>query len=173
MLELYAKMIFLEWLGSMRAKYAGLENTFEQKIHGIHSGITPDPVQLGDLAALPSELPLLNCFDFEYAYITNLDQEVLTMNFGIHWKLNSIPREDDRWIRAIKDSIFPYKPTICPDTCSEEHMASPALELPAKHRGIPYDYCVVTLKMHIAQARQAFLVHFLAEVMLGYKEQIV
>ncbi|BDD62672.1 hypothetical protein MPDQ_004440 [Monascus purpureus] len=161
------------WLGSMRAKYAALENTFEQHIHEIRAGITPDCRQLGNLAALPSELPRLDCFDAQYVYIINLDQEVLTMDFSIHWKLNNIPREDDLWISAIKDSIFPYKLTICPDTCSEEHMASPALELPAKHRRIPYHYHVVTPKTRIVQARQAFLVHFLAEVMIGYKDHIV
>jgi hypothetical protein len=122
---------------------------------------------------LPSELPRLDGFSAEYFYIINLDREVLTMNHSIHWKLGNIPRQDDLWLHAITDSIYPDKPTISPDVCPEEHMASLALELPDRNEKIDYDFRIVTPRTNIGEARKAFLTHVLARVLIEYKNEVI
>lgn len=54
------------------------------------------------------------------------------MNFGVHWKLGNVLREDDLWLRAIAESAYREKPTISLGICPEEHVASLALELPER-----------------------------------------
>ena len=86
-----------------------------------------------DDGTLPSQLPLLAGYGADKVYIINLDNEILTINYGIHWKLNNIPRQDDLWARASVDSIYPHKPTIYLDLCPEEHKASLAMPLPERN----------------------------------------
>lgn len=76
------------------------------------------------------------------------------MNHSIHWKLGNIPRQDKLWLRAIADSIYPYKPTIYIDVCSEEHVASLALELPEPNRVIEYNFRIVAPRTNIGEARK-------------------
>ena len=116
----------------MRSRHAAIEHELEEQVYEIGSGPQPEDMEeYHGFVELPSELPRrMNDWCIEYFYIINLDSEVLTMNFSIHWKLDNIPREGDLWMEAISESIYPGKPTISLDICSEEHMASPALELP-------------------------------------------
>ncbi|KAJ4316281.1 hypothetical protein N0V84_007926 [Fusarium piperis] len=161
-----------EWLGKMRAEYAARERALEKHVHEIRDGFEPDHSQFHEFESLPSELPRFGN-DAEYIYIINLDNEVLTMNYGIHWKLGNIPRQDQLWLRAIADSIYRYKPTISLDICPEEHMASPALELPEPNQTIEYDFCTVAPKTNIGEARVAFLTYVLAKTLIEYKDEIV
>jgi hypothetical protein len=104
------------------------ERALEQNIYDISSTSELD----AEFETLPSELPRLGAFEAGYVYIVNLDGEVLTMNYSIHWNLGNIPRQNSLWLRAIKKSIYKFEPTISCDLCPEEHMASLALVLPAR-----------------------------------------
>ncbi|KAK6843993.1 hypothetical protein PG987_004853 [Apiospora arundinis] len=95
------------------------------------------------------------------------------MVYGIHWKLGNVPPQDNLWIRAIANSIYPYKPTISLDICPEEHIASLDLELPKPNPVVGYDFCVVVPRMGIEEARKAFLTHVLARTLVEYKNEIV
>ncbi|KAI0402201.1 hypothetical protein F4802DRAFT_379465 [Xylaria palmicola] len=165
---------YQKWLEQMRATYTAKEDELEKHVYEIRDdGSAPDYSSFGHLLALPSELPRLARYDVEYFYIINLDCEVLTMNFGIHWKLAHIPRTDDLWIKAIANSIYPYKPTISLDICPDECIASPALKLREPRPELEWDFHVVTPKTDIAAARKAFRTRMLAEVLIQYKDDIV
>ncbi|EFY85109.1 hypothetical protein J3459_011867 [Metarhizium acridum] len=164
---------YQEWLTSMRAQYAAKQRALEQHVYEIRDGSEPDYSFFDELEVLPSELQRLDDFDAEYFYIINLDHEVLTINFSIHWQLGNIPRKDQLWLRAIADSIYPFKPTISLDLCPQEHMASLALKLPRRDRKIAYDFDIVTPNMDIAEPRKAFLTSVLARIMIDYKDTIV
>ncbi|GKZ96524.1 hypothetical protein CBS147343_10884 [Aspergillus niger] len=163
---------YQEWLQSMREKYATKERALDALIYTIHNGVKPDYSQFSEFVSLPSEIPRLHGYDAEYIYVINLDHEVLTMNYGIHWKLSNIPRENDLWLDAIEESIYMDKPTISLQKCPEEHMASLALELRAVQRVIEYDYRQVYPKTDITEGRKAFLTHLLANTILQYKDEI-
>ncbi|KAI2888151.1 hypothetical protein CBS63078_10545 [Aspergillus niger] len=163
---------YQNWLQSMRAEYAAKERALEALVYEIRDGVQPDYSQFSELVSLPSEIPRLDDHDAEYIYVINLDHEVLTMNYGIHWKLGNVPRENNQWLHAIDDSIYMYKPTISLERCPEEHMASLALELPAPKWQIDYNFRQVTPVTDIAEARKAFLTHVLANVLLEYKDEI-
>ncbi|KAI1120303.1 hypothetical protein F5Y10DRAFT_290016 [Nemania abortiva] len=169
---------YQKWLEYMRAKYADKQSALEEYVYEIRDGSKPDYNCFNDLEALPSELPRLDCYNAEYFYIINLDCEVLTMNFGIHWKLGHIPRKNELWIRAIRDSIlsdhiYQYQPTISLDICPDEYIASPALELPEMNPYLGYRYDVIAPKLDISKARKAFLTRVLAEVLIQYKDNIL
>lgn len=157
----------------MRALYDGIERNLERQVHEIRDGFEPDCLQFDEFTALPTELPRLSGYDAECFYIINLDYEVLTINHSIHWKLDSIPRQDELWLRAISESIYLGKPTISPDICPEEHMASPALELPEPNPGIGYKARFVTPRTNIREAQKVFLTHVLAKTLVEFKDDIV
>ncbi|POR31107.1 Uncharacterized protein TPAR_08673 [Tolypocladium paradoxum] len=162
---------YQKWLESKRAEYAATERALEQYVYGSHE---PDYSQpLCEWEALPSELPRLDGYGAEYFYIINLDHEVLTMNFSIHWKLGNIPRQDNLWLRAIVDSIYEFKPTISLDACPEEHMASLALELPDHNSHIGYDFREVTARTDIGDARKVVLARVAAEALIVHKNEII
>lgn len=155
----------------MRAEYAARERDLEHD-YEICASFDPES-QFRESAVLPSELPRLDGYSTEYFYIINLDREVLTMNHSIHWKLGNIPRQNDLWLRSIADSIYQFKPTISPDVCPEEHMASLALELPEKNQEIGYPFHIVTPTMDIEEAHKVFLTRALADVLIEYKNEII
>ncbi|KAJ6187764.1 hypothetical protein N7519_002672 [Penicillium mononematosum] len=162
-----------EWLESMRTEYAAKESALERHVYEIRDGFEPDYSQFSEFTTLPSELPRLNEYNYaQYIYIINLDHEVLTMNYGIHWKLGNIPRQDGLWLRAIADSIYGL-PTISLDICPEEHMASPALEYPEGKWEFECDFRPVTPRTDIAKAPKAFLTHVLAGILIEYEEEII
>lgn len=156
----------------MRAEYAAREKALESHVYEIRDGLEPDYSQFREFEMLPSEIPRLGAFA-EYIYIINLDQEVLTMNHSIHWKLGDIPREEKLWLFAIADSIYPYKPTISLDLCPEMHMASPALAIPEQNRAIEYHYRLVTPRTGLDEARKTFLAHLSAHMLTQYKDAII
>ncbi|RDW68789.1 uncharacterized protein DSM5745_08549 [Aspergillus mulundensis] len=165
---------YQDWLKSMRAEYAAKEHALERHVYEMRDGVKPDYSLFDELEELPSELPKFpTAIDPDFFYIINLDREVLTMDYSVHWKLGNIPRQDDLWLRAIVDSIFWKWPTISLDICPEEHMASPALALPEKHKGIRYSYRVVTPKTNLADARKVFLTNVMATTPVQYEDAII
>ncbi|GJN75052.1 F-box domain-containingprotein [Purpureocillium lilacinum] len=166
---------YQKWLESMRSRHAAIEHELEEKVFEIGSGPQPEDMEeYHGFVELPSELPRqMNDWCIEYFYIINLDSEVLTMNFSIHWKLDNIPREGDLWMEAISESIYPGKPTISLDICSEEHMASPALELPEPDPVIPFDSCLVSPNTTLNEAWSAFLTLSLAKIFKAYTHEIM
>ncbi|KAI0877730.1 hypothetical protein GGS24DRAFT_94559 [Hypoxylon argillaceum] len=164
---------YQKWLEKMRAEYADKQKELEDHVYEIRDSSKPDYSYFKGLMALPSELPRLTSHDAEYFYIINLDREVLTMNFSIHWKLGHIPRSDDLWLKAIAESIYRFKPTISLDICPDEYIAPPALELPKPIPELGYCYRVVAPKTEITEAREVFLTRILAEVLIQYKDDIV
>jgi hypothetical protein len=116
----------------MRAEYAPKESALKRHVYEIRDGFEPDYSQFYEFEKLPCGLPRLGDHA-EYFYIIILDHEVLTMNHSIHWKLGNIPRRDELWLRAIAESIYPYKLTISFDVCPKEHMTSPALGFPERN----------------------------------------
>ncbi|KAL2179614.1 uncharacterized protein P884DRAFT_239104 [Thermothelomyces heterothallicus CBS 202.75] len=163
---------YQEWLEQMRAEYTARERDLEQHVYEIRDGSSPDYSQFDEFESLPSELPRLDS-DAEFFYIIDLDREILTMNFGIHWRLGNIPRQDNLWLRAIANSVYRYKPTISLDICPEEHIASPALELPKRNQEIGYDFQVVSARTEIGDARKAFLTYVLATTLIEYRNEII
>ncbi|KAJ8130644.1 hypothetical protein O1611_g2990 [Lasiodiplodia mahajangana] len=162
---------YKKWLLQMRAKFAAKESALEEHVYEIRDGSKPDYSYFDSLMALPSELPRLDAWsDVENVYIINLDCEVLTMNFGIHWKLGNIPRTNNLWLRAICDSIYKYKHTVSLDMCPDEHLASPALELREPDPYLDYEWQIVTPKLDISEARKAFLTRVLAKVLVEYHD---
>ncbi|KAI1116492.1 hypothetical protein F5Y14DRAFT_406934 [Nemania sp. NC0429] len=167
---------YQEWLEQMRAKYAAKQDELEKHVYEIRDdGSEPDDSYFDELLELPSELPrrMGYYWDIEYYYIINLDREVLTMNFGIHWKLSHIPRNNNLWIEAIAESIYQYKPTISLDICPDEYIASTALEPPENRPDLNYCIDLVAPRTGIASARTAFLTRMLAEVIIQYKFYII
>ncbi|KAM4054609.1 hypothetical protein HRG_005445 [Hirsutella rhossiliensis] len=163
---------YRKWLESVRDMYAARERVVEQAYEMCGSS-GPGNSQFHKFATLPSELPRLDRIDAEYFYIINLDHEVLTMNFSIHWKLGNIPRQDDLWLRSIEDSIYQDKPTISLDLCPQEHMGSLALELPEKNQEIGYSFHTVTPRMDIKEAPKVFATRLLAGVLIEYKNDMI
>lgn len=160
----------------MRTEYAAKESALERHVYEIGDDFKPNLSLFSELMEIPNELPLPGPSDdlfIEYIYIINLDQEVLTMNHSIHWKLGNIPRQDDLWLRAIKNSIYRGEPTISLDVCPEEHMGSPALELPDKNPVIGYEYHVVSPQKTITEAHMAFLTHALANTLTRYLDPLI
>ncbi|KAL4738172.1 hypothetical protein BDV11DRAFT_216133 [Aspergillus similis] len=155
-----------------RAEYAARENALERLVYEIRDGVKPGYSQFRKLETLPSELPRLGNY-VEYYYIINLDEEVLTMNHSIHWKLSNIPRQDDLWLRAIVDSIYRDIFTISLDVCPEEHMGSPALEIPERNKVIKYDFRMVNPRTDLAEAHKAFLTNIMARTLIQYKDEIL
>ncbi|KAI0185666.1 hypothetical protein EV127DRAFT_441051 [Xylaria flabelliformis] len=163
---------YKKWLEQMRAKYAAKQNALEKHVYEIRDGSKPVDDHFRDLMFLPSELPRLDDFDCPYHYIINLDYEILTINYGAHWKLGNIPRKDN--LRSeIRESIYPGEFTIAVDTYPDEHITSPALELPEPNPSLGYQCYVVAPKLDISEARKAFRTRFLAEVLSQHKDQLI
>jgi hypothetical protein len=161
------------WLKSMRNLYEEKELALEQEIFELPHGPEPDYSKFEEFLIYPCALPRLHQNDSRYVYIINLDKEVLTINGGIHWKLGNIPRKDDLWMRAVAESIYEDHPTISLDICPEEHIASPAMELPESDMFINYNFEVVTPRTGIGGAWRVFLARVLAGVFLQYKADVL
>ncbi|KAK8042112.1 hypothetical protein PG993_006635 [Apiospora rasikravindrae] len=165
--------VYCEWLKGRRAAFAAQEAKLEVKVYELDGDRPSDFSDLDKDQPMPSELPLLSRYQADNVYIMDLDREVLTVNYGIHWKLGNIPRQDNLWARAGVASVFLNKPTISLDLCPEEHMASLALELPVSNPVIGYDTRIVRPQTAIYGARKAFHMHVLATLLVEYKDQIV
>ncbi|RSL40667.1 hypothetical protein CEP54_016051 [Fusarium duplospermum] len=165
---------YREWLQRKRDRYVEHERRLEEHIYSRcgESDSEQDDASFCQFVLLPSELPQLNQLDFEYVYILNLDCEVFTVNFGAHWKLSSIPR-DDVWRLAMADSMYAYKPTLSLDACPEEMMASLALEYSRRDAKLDFDSRVVNPMVEINNPGQALLARVLTEVLLKHKDEII
>lgn len=155
----------------MRAKYAARQKELEEHIYEIQDSSRPDCSCFNDLVALPSELPRKANYNAEYFYI-NLDREVLTMNFRMHWKLGHLPRNNKQWLEAIEDSLHIFRSAISLDLFHpfpDEYIASPALKLLEPNNKLGYRSHLVAAKKDISEARKVFLTRMLAEVMTYYE----
>lgn len=157
----------------MRKEYKRIQCTLESSVFEIPYNLPYSSSQCHEFAVLPSEFPRLDGFDAEYFYIINLDDEVLTMNHSIHWRLSDIPRDGDLWLRAIADSVYFGKPTISLDLCPREHMASVAIELPERDMHISYPFRTVNPRTAMRGTHQTFLVSTLAKVFVEYHQEII
>ncbi|MCJ1394015.1 hypothetical protein MMC18_006892 [Xylographa bjoerkii] len=128
---------YQKWLNAQRAKFAKWEQILDQEIlsiskarlQGLHfSSVVSSDGQLHAAPSLPAllddrlEAALLPCFRvpkkdlwIEYTYTIDLDREVFTMDNGIHFFFNKIPRDvwvqslgfDDQWQRLAFPSLLP------------------------------------------------------------------
>ncbi|KAJ8123650.1 hypothetical protein O1611_g9541 [Lasiodiplodia mahajangana] len=167
---------YKKWLKEMRDRYARYQDDEEKS-----SQICPDSLWHrttddtgGIYLVYSSAFPELRDYNPKWVYIVNLDSEVLTINYGVHWKLSNLPRQPDQWRNAIAESIYlPNKPTVSLEKCSEENIRAPAIEMPKPNPGIGYDHCFVTTKTHIAETQKAFLTYVLAKTIVQYKGEII
>ncbi|KAJ5719034.1 hypothetical protein N7493_007489 [Penicillium malachiteum] len=164
---------YQKWLEKMRAFYAQLEKQLDKEVYEIRDGEKPNKSEFMDLESIPTEIPRLNNIFIEFIYVVDLDREVLTMNHSIHWKLNNIPREDDQWLKGIKNSIYYGEHTVSPDICPEEHLVSVALELPEAKWEFEYDFRMVNPINSIHEPRKAFLTQALASIMSEYEMELI
>ncbi|KAI0859796.1 hypothetical protein F4860DRAFT_481537 [Xylaria cubensis] len=164
---------YKKWLEQTRAKYAAKQNALEKHVYEIRDGSKPDDDHFRDFMSLPSEIPRLDDWDCSFYYIINLDCEILTIKFGIHWKLGNIPRKDNLWYKAIRNGIYSGEPTVAFDICPDEYIASPALELPEPNPSLGYQCYVVAPKLDISEARKTFRISFLAEVLSQHKGPLI
>jgi hypothetical protein len=165
----------------MRARYAGIEATLEKEVYEIGDS-EPEALsrhpELPDFVLVPTEFPHLGKFEFhEFFYIINLDREVLTMNYTIHWKLGDIPREDELWLRAIVDSTNRRYHTVSLKICPEKHLASLALDLAEPNweieTGDKYGSRLVSPRTSIVKTGEVFLTHVLVHTIFQYREEIL
>ncbi|OAA63430.1 hypothetical protein SPI_03593 [Niveomyces insectorum RCEF 264] len=160
-----------EWLSTQREKYATLEKKLEECVYEIHKDVQPRYDLYSSYVALPSELPRLDGFDAEHTYIVNLDDEILTMDYTIHWKLGNIPRENMQWLHAIKRSIYSGRPTIHPDRCPEEYMACPAVPRTTQNK-MRYKHVMVDVDCEITASHEVFRARMAAGVLAEYHKEI-
>ncbi len=160
----------------MRASYAENERALEH-VYEIRDGRQPRRSEFQGFLTLPSEILIhpfrqsnYYVFNSKYTFIINLDDEVFTMNYSIHWKLGNIPRQDKLWLRAVETSIYRNVPTINPDLCSDEHLVSLALELPESKMEIGYASRTVAPKTSIREGRKAFLTLVLSKVLIAHEK---
>jgi len=156
----------------MRLQYAALENSLESEVYEIRDDFEPNKSLYKEFVELPTELPELDHEPIEYFYFINLDRELLTMNFTIHWKLGNIPRQDYLWLRSITKSIYEDEDTISLDICPEENLASPALEIPERNVKIHYARRLVNPRKRLVEAREIFLTEILAGIIIQYRRLI-
>ena len=161
--------IRLGWLQKMRTVYARRQKELEENFDMVRD--EPKTEVYDDRGPPPSALPWLDDTFIEYVYIINLDREVLTVDFGIHYKLSNIPQKDDLWLRAISFSVYSEAPTIS-NICPEEHMASPAVELREPKGEIAFASGIVTPKTGIGELHKVLVTRVLAAVFVTYKKEI-
>ncbi|KIH93832.1 hypothetical protein SPBR_05701 [Sporothrix brasiliensis 5110] len=133
-------------------RYKALERTLEAHVYPLSDNnvrTIPGMLTAGSFfrayLELPTEFPYFDCLpDFQddgayqnvfphnqHIYITNLDAEVFTIDYSVHYRLDNIPRTDNMWYTAIEPSVYGMALTVNTDICPEEHLASLAIELPA------------------------------------------
>ncbi|RCI10134.1 hypothetical protein L249_8607 [Ophiocordyceps polyrhachis-furcata BCC 54312] len=162
---------YKEWLAYMRDEFSALAATVEQTIFHIRPNVEPAPWQYEHLDSLPTELPRLKIFDAEFIYMIDLDREVLSMQFGVHFKLNKIPRRNNVWLDAIRESVLLGDYTIDPNLCPTRHMASLALPLPPASP-IEYKHRVVKPKSDLVSPVNCFLTHVLGMIIVEYHDEL-
>ncbi len=113
----------------MRAQYAAIEKSLDEEVYTIREGTEPKEELYSEYQRVPSELLKTGSGFSMYSYIFDLDTEVLTMDFSLHWRMDRIPRADDAWMRAICKSSYLGVMTFDPDICSADCLASVALPL--------------------------------------------
>lgn len=105
--------------------------------------------------------------------IINLDAEVLTMQYSVHFNLANFPHQSALWYNAIKPSIYQDYPTLSLEFCKEEQIGEPAAPrrepkpFADRHGAV----CVVP-RTRLHGARDIFLTHALARIYRSYHRAI-
>ncbi|CAK7199857.1 hypothetical protein SEUCBS139899_002543 [Sporothrix eucalyptigena] len=94
---------YQKWLAKRQAFFASLQEEFDKRVYPINEGSrahgSEDLPIFGigcQFVEPPSEIPPFgDDMGIEWTYVMDLDSEVLTINDCVHWRLDSIPREDD------------------------------------------------------------------------------
>lgn len=106
--------------------------------------------------------------------IINLDAEVLTLQYSVHFRLSNIPRADDQWLSFIVPSVYSNYPTLSKALCEESYMASPAIDLPTPKPLLEgQDRRHVVPRLDLNTARDLFLAHTLATFIQTYHNSIL
>ncbi|PFH57143.1 hypothetical protein XA68_15441 [Ophiocordyceps unilateralis] len=161
---------YKEWLESTRAWWSDKEALLERHVYETQDGVEPDSAYFDEFEELPSEMPRLSVYGPMFCYILNLDHQVLTVDYTMHWKLNKIPRENDAWIEAIVRTDVRKLNTIA---ATAEQTASLALELPQGDRPIVYNHCCVAASQDISMPSKAFLTNVMARSLVTYRHEII
>ncbi|MCJ1377115.1 hypothetical protein MMC17_000207 [Xylographa soralifera] len=125
---------YQQWLKAQRAKFTKWEQVLDERILSISkarlqdlpfSGVTASERQSHAESSFPMllddrlEEDILPCFHVpeghEYTYVIDLDREVFTVDNGIHFFFNKIPRDvwikslgfDNQWQRLAFPSLLP------------------------------------------------------------------
>jgi hypothetical protein len=77
------------------------------------------------LNQLPSPLPDIFDSPVEWINIINLDREIFSVNYGAHFKLKNISR-NDLWIKALEEDIY-RRITLSTDICPAASITWPAV----------------------------------------------
>lgn len=111
------------WLEKERSTHAKLESSsvdclFSKSVRSQRKG------RIYRLLSMPSLLLRILDMDIRWSYIINLDQEMFTVNWGAHFKLSKIPRENYLWLEALREDDF-GRQTMSTDTCPAESIGDP------------------------------------------------
>ncbi|OAQ74536.1 F-box domain-containingprotein [Purpureocillium lilacinum] len=169
---------YQRWLGALRVLCMFKERDAEDYVYEVSSGSELMRLGLGadwvDARAHPTGLPArLRGRTFGVHYMINLDSEVFTLDYCLHWKLSSIPRRRDEWLRAIVPSIYRDTWTISLGICPEELVTSPVLQLPEADPTIAFESRRVYPRVEVKEAWAVFLTHSLAVALNTLRFEIV
>ncbi|RDA88677.1 hypothetical protein CP532_4050 [Ophiocordyceps camponoti-leonardi (nom. inval.)] len=159
------------WITDYRDRLTRYEVRDEQRIFLVRRNPVDWNGNWGYYETPPSQLPRILAFNAFNVCILDLDREILTINYGIHFKLNNIPREGKLWSRVACWSVLMGDVTMSPDRCPVEHMASSALPLPPASE-IEYRYHTVDAKSELTLPSTYFLTHVLGMVMVEYHQTL-
>ena len=156
----------------MREQFSAKEHALETDVYEIRDDSKLDCAYTGEFAAAPSEFPRFRDHAPDYNYIINLDNEIFTINYRIHWKLWNIPRQDHLWSEGDEIIDYYYNRSDFNDGHLEEYKASPKLKLPEQNWRIGHASRAAVPRKLVRDARKAFLLHVLAEVFFEYECEI-
>ena len=161
----------IEWLKETRAYYVAKEEEEERTTLVIRDEENERQDYSDDNWPTVALLEPDDLF-IEYCYIINLDAEVLTMQYGVHWNLQNMPRDSEQWMKSISDTTHHFKITINPDICGPEYMGCPAIPLREPDWSQVTDADVVTPRTNLKSVGQVFLSHCAGKIFSSYNVEM-